>query len=1180
MKNEIVANDVGIKAHDGKREDMSISSILTEQNQKSVNSDNILMETEMVVKKQRKKKKKHKSSHGDEKIFEGENHLNFIQKKTIRGNEVKNYVAKQEKKLHKISHRDEATFEEGADLNLIKEGTINDDEVANHVEKKKQRKKHKRIHGDEATFEEGSHLSLIKEEKINDDEVAHHVEKKNKRKKHKSSHGDEATFGEGAHLILIKEDKINDDEVAHHVEKKKKRKKHKSSQGDEAMFKDGVNLNFMNEETINDDEVAHLIKKKKKRKKHKSIHGDEAAFTNGTNLSCIKEEKVSDGEIAHIFGKEKKRKKHKRNHVDEATFEEGAHLNFLKEEKINDGEVAHLVEKKKKKKKHKSSHGNEAPFRDGVDLNFVTEEKISDDKITNYSQKKKKKKYKSSHGDGRAAEGAFKLNFIEKEKIYSDDIANHVEKKKKKHKSSLVDDVVINSVPGGYIGDTRQSNSATIMSEINEVVAEKKGMRNKKLTMTGRSNCVTNGREGDGVSLLQTTRLTDNIMKKSKENESASTEADKNSCEISTRKVLNNDELMVMHTAPKKNYASITKQGKKRKHCESDGSISLEAEDTESGETMKKKKLNHINMHMGGVQDCQNSYHSTKKKMKEVKEKLYDARQTDVGFDCKITENKGVHSHVVSDRAKNRYIICPSLHKTDSTASQKKGQVHRKRVEDSKEHMIKENDSTVVAIEEPSNELEDQMICDVNDSSSPDASEQEMQSHDAQVVEICKDSRIISKNKNKLVEENYNETRPSKVSDDLPEGRRSSADYNSMKCEERITPIGVDNFHSSGHKTSVKMNGFNMGDNDKHQKKGNEILSDTVKFSDPVLLRKPEKLKARNQTSEDRHYHLKWCLTAEDKEELKRQGIEFEQGRWREEEIKKLEDNYQSVMMQTGLSSEDLIKLIKDKSSEAKRKRMDLGIYHTLLEGLNRPIRLVHQKLKKIIDPTHFKGKWLKSEEEILLQLFKRHGHDWARISQFMDRSRDSIIHKIQRLLCGPLSQSAPRVQNRKKWASDELERLTNAIDKIAQYGTGSRNERKKVDPKQISPKHIDWNSVSSVVRTRSAESCRFKWVFDLSLRGPGAERKSWTREQNLAFLEALSKCGKENEMDVDWAQILKDLELPGTVLVAKRKWRTYKFTVPHYKQLSFEQQLKWLTLNFIKKMREKRQYTEVVYER
>jgi len=317
-------------------------------------------------------------------------------------------------------------------------------------------------------------------------------------------------------------------------------------------------------------------------------------------------------------------------------------------------------------------------------------------------------------------------------------------------------------------------------------------------------------------------------------------------------------------------------------------------------------------------------------------------------------------------------------------------------------------------------------------------------------------------------------------------------------------------------------------------------------------------------------YHLKWHISAKDKEECRRLGIEFEKGRWRPEEIEKLQENFQGILLQTGMTKGDLVKLIEDTSAEARRRRIDLGIYHILLEGINRPIQLVYQKLKKLCDPTHFKGKWLKSEEEKLLELYNIHGNNWVKIGELIGRSGDSVLHKVQRLLCGPVTKSAPRVTNTSRWTEDEIERLSKAVGEIRNSWEDNCTDVRKCDSK-----YIPWSKVAKSVKTRSAESCRYKWVFDLSLREPGNKKMHWTTEQNLLFLEKLSTCAKKHENDVDWIQILNDLELPGTEEVARKKWKAYRLSIPHHKELDFEKQLDWLILNFVKRIREKSNFVK-----
>lgn len=321
-------------------------------------------------------------------------------------------------------------------------------------------------------------------------------------------------------------------------------------------------------------------------------------------------------------------------------------------------------------------------------------------------------------------------------------------------------------------------------------------------------------------------------------------------------------------------------------------------------------------------------------------------------------------------------------------------------------------------------------------------------------------------------------------------------------------------------------------------------------------------------------FHLKWHLSAQDKKDLEKQGIKFEVGRWRKEELKKLEENFQDLLVETGETQESLIKLIYDKSIEAKRTRQELSVYPKLLNGINRPVKVVQAKIKKALDPDHLKGKWMKKDEEKLLELYKRYGNNWVLIGEMIGRSRLSVSHKVKRLLCGDLNDNAStvRVENTGNWTEDEKERLDEAVTKYKDtYESGNRDEDK---PSDIA-KYINWSLISQAVGTRSSESCRRQWVYCVSWKRPGGKYRIWTNEQSITFIEALSKCGGKDDKYVDWDKLFDDLQLPGTVPLMKRKWKEFRQKIPNYKDLNFEQQIDWLIKHYVAKIQSKGKYTQ-----
>ena len=932
-----------------------------------------------------------------------------------------------------------------------------------------------------------------------------------------------------------------------------------------------ISFPFIKEENA-DSNTENESKKHKKRKKG-AIRKDDA----GISVFNVKRDQICQSSMmighnqqlsyCHSILEEdemiaqknrKKKKKHKSPSENLQTLEDTNNLDSIKKEQLNMDEAANCAKKMKKKKKKKSKLADDET-RNGILRKYVENTRqYSTEIISGMAEIKSKVKHKKSHHENSSNEKANILPDNMKESRMNE-IGLNVECEENQN----------NFDPRGHEKKKVEEKKRK---------KEKKKKKEKSKETNSKPQRSDNMRSDDpkeenseknGLTLLKNAKINiDDIgVKKRKSSKITSYKSGDIPSQIMEKEMMTQNEITAMHTDAMIGDASSIEKRLKRKHWQSDESISLELK--ESIENMKKGRLEINNLEQVGMQNLEDNNHNDRKRKKSTKH--HSKRPNATQEPISTIENKHVDNRAALGKAQKKLNSTYSSYENDGKKNEMKIQRHRERseiIQESTKNIANICDSTGPDFQNSIIELKSQKSNKDGDNLNVLTSEQE-------IVGNFKDNELLVKEDQEIFKENcYTPPSSSSINNNvLPRTRRKrKVDDNSVECEGGRKSLRKVDSHRNSNGRLGKMSGNKLGECKQHRTKSKENVASNASFIDPVLQNTSRNLDKGSSNLKVLEYRLKWHLSAEDKDELKKQGVEFEKGRWRAEEIKKLEDNFQSILTHTGMTNHDLVKLIEDKSSEAKRRRTDLGIYHILLEGINRPIKLVHQKLKKLCDPNHFKGKWLKTEEELLLKLYKKHGNDWTKIGELMGRSKDSVIHKIQRLLCGPVTKSAARVKNTSRWTEDEINRLSKAVEKITNNGTD--NNEKKIDSREI-----DWSIISGAVKTRSAESCRFKWVFDLSLRDPGTGKKNWTTDQNIMFLEKLNKCGKKHEKDVDWAQILQDLNLPGNVPILKRKWKFYRLLVPHYEKLNFEQQLDWLTRNFIKRVRERRQYTEVMSE-
>ena len=354
---------------------------------------------------------------------------------------------------------------------------------------------------------------------------------------------------------------------------------------------------------------------------------------------------------------------------------------------------------------------------------------------------------------------------------------------------------------------------------------------------------------------------------------------------------------------------------------------------------------------------------------------------------------------------------------------------------------------------------------------------------------------------------------------------------------------------------------FSSGRKNKETQK---VIQETAKKSKietkKKTYRQPVQIK-RNENSNN-ELLLKWKLTPADLDFLKKQGITWEKGRWSKEEIQLLEANIEKAVAHTGLSHKEFFEKLMGKKGKVRDERFT-DIYRMFVQGINRPLKVVFEKVMRTYDPYNNKGNWTAKEEKQLLELYQKHGNQWAEIGENMKRSKFAIAHKIRRLVNfssnGDFAEIPSTIISR-KWKTEEVYRLQEAISKVLDDKKGQN-----ANSGQSSEVMFNWEAIASEVKTRSSESCRTKWIYDLSLRDKASGKKlEWNRENTGLLISNLIETGVTLEKKIDWDTIVEKLQLPVSGPFLKLRWKSLKVMIPNCREKSLNEQLSWLEQKYL----------------
>eukprot|EP01116_Phalansterium_solitarium_P021388 TRINITY_DN662_c0_g1_i2.p1 TRINITY_DN662_c0_g1~~TRINITY_DN662_c0_g1_i2.p1 ORF type:complete len:409 (+),score=128.07 TRINITY_DN662_c0_g1_i2:895-2121(+) len=222
----------------------------------------------------------------------------------------------------------------------------------------------------------------------------------------------------------------------------------------------------------------------------------------------------------------------------------------------------------------------------------------------------------------------------------------------------------------------------------------------------------------------------------------------------------------------------------------------------------------------------------------------------------------------------------------------------------------------------------------------------------------------------------------------------------------------------------------------------------------------------------------------------------FKQGRFSDNEDAALDAQLQRIAVARGFEHQQALRALlggrgnRPSADDAERLK---GIWEELGEALpGRSLVAIYDHLRtRGARQFSRREHWSPSEDRLLLRLIEQHGRNWSVISNELQRLRVECRDRHRQLLrCGAVRHGSI---NRGRWAADELERLTRAIDGCV----GSDGQLKA----------LEWSAIAALVRTRSATQCCLKWYSQLNpspLRPLLRPLSLWRRHDDAVLLNAV----------------------------------------------------------------------------
>ncbi|KFM61062.1 Cyclin-D-binding Myb-like transcription factor 1, partial [Stegodyphus mimosarum] len=263
---------------------------------------------------------------------------------------------------------------------------------------------------------------------------------------------------------------------------------------------------------------------------------------------------------------------------------------------------------------------------------------------------------------------------------------------------------------------------------------------------------------------------------------------------------------------------------------------------------------------------------------------------------------------------------------------------------------------------------------------------------------------------------------------------------------------------------------------------------------------------------------------------IKDKGIHMKKGKWTQQEISVLVNNYQEFTEKFGIDDPVLIFGIGKKRPEILPFLKAKHFYARLGKGLNdRSLTCIYRKAKVLLDPMRKRNKLNEAEVSKLIKLRER-GLEWSEIARKMKRRAEN---------CSDAYNWHKKKVNVGKWSKEEERQLVKAVKKIV----GPIKSEKK--------SNISWKKIAELVPTRNSSQCRHHWKLKLSWTCNASQRKQWTIRNNAMLINILkNEWYVEDGADVDWKKIQESFtQYSPSYNYVLKKWYYLKSHVPKGKE-------------------------------
>jgi len=273
-----------------------------------------------------------------------------------------------------------------------------------------------------------------------------------------------------------------------------------------------------------------------------------------------------------------------------------------------------------------------------------------------------------------------------------------------------------------------------------------------------------------------------------------------------------------------------------------------------------------------------------------------------------------------------------------------------------------------------------------------------------------------------------------------------------------------------------------------------------------------------------------WMNAAKLAEMVKKEGLVYKKGKFSAIEEAQLNAAIDHYCVTKGITAEQLSEIIFSK------ERGRDSFWPEITSALHlRPIIAVYHHVRRTRHPLSQQGKWMPSEDDLLVQAVSEFGQQWEKVSFKVGRmSSDCRDRWRNHLQDRGTRQSGP-------WSKEEEEELTQIVTEM------TVEKGKDID------NDIFWGVVSRRMGgKRGRQQCRIKWTDTLSTQIKNAgERPRWSQMDAFILVHKVDSLNVRDDSEIDWKSLPDEHWNIWSAHSLQRRWVTMKRGIKGYEEMS-----------------------------